>query len=337
MEKAEDILLNELRPLISWTRGEPVILSLLPELTLSIIHKINNKMTPLLGYTQILMSSSTEENKQKLNKIYNSGATVSSILNSLFEYIKSLPFPKRMWELSTLIKELIEEDERFKGIEFNFIVEEPVSLPINKLQIKEAFRRILDNSFEAMDKPEKKMEIKISKSDNNALIEFWDNGEGIDSYVLPNIFEPFFTTKEGKAGLGLSFVHGIVKNHGGENIVESEKGKWTKIIISLPITPFEWKEENILLIAPENDFYKILFDLAKEESIKIEWIKGVAGFSIDDFTHIIIDEETEGAEEFIERARTSERKIIVVGDRERERTILVKKPPSILKIISLIN
>ncbi len=283
MEKAEDFLLNELRPLISWMRGDPVILSLLPELTLSIIHKINNKMTPLLGYTQILMSSLTEENKQKLNKIYNSGVTVSSILNSLFEYIKNLPFPKRIWELSTLIKELIEEDERFKGIELNFIVEEPVSLPINKLQIKEAFRRIIDNSFEAMDKLEKKMEIKISKGENNAFIEFWDNGEGIDNHDLPNIFEPFFTTKEGKAGLGLSFVHGIVKNHGGENIVESEKGKWTKIIISLPITPFGWKEENVLLIASENDF---LLDPRTQGTVKICSIVAVQ-FVQESFPHCL--------------------------------------------------
>jgi signal transduction histidine kinase len=70
---------------------------------------------------------------------------------------------------------------------------------------------------------------------------FWevrvsDTGEGISSETLPQIFDPFFTTKEPDkgTGLGLSVLHGIVKSHGGEVLLESEIGEGTTFIVRLP-------------------------------------------------------------------------------------------------------
>jgi signal transduction histidine kinase len=67
-----------------------------------------------------------------------------------------------------------------------------------------------------------------------------DNGTGMSSDVLERMFDPFFTTKpigEG-SGMGLSVVHGIVANHGGVLLVDSERGKGTKLrSIFLPFPP----------------------------------------------------------------------------------------------------
>ncbi len=65
-----------------------------------------------------------------------------------------------------------------------------------------------------------------------------DNGEGIRSEDLAHVFDPFFTTKDYGTGLGLSVVHGIVQEHGGQIEVESELHKGTAFHILLPLVRF---------------------------------------------------------------------------------------------------
>ncbi len=69
-----------------------------------------------------------------------------------------------------------------------------------------------------------------------------DNGEGIRSEDLIHVFDPFFTTKDYGTGLGLSVVHGIVQEHGGQIEVESELSKGTSFHILLPLIRFEGEE-----------------------------------------------------------------------------------------------
>jgi signal transduction histidine kinase len=66
-----------------------------------------------------------------------------------------------------------------------------------------------------------------------------DNGEGIRPEDIPHVFDPFFTTKDYGTGLGLSVVHGIIQEHGGQIEVESEINKGTAFHILLPLVRFD--------------------------------------------------------------------------------------------------
>ena len=66
-----------------------------------------------------------------------------------------------------------------------------------------------------------------------------DDGEGIRSEDIPHVFDPFFTTKDYGTGLGLSVVHGIIQEHGGQIEVESELKKGTSFHILLPLVRFK--------------------------------------------------------------------------------------------------
>ena len=68
-----------------------------------------------------------------------------------------------------------------------------------------------------------------------------DSGEGIRSEDIPHVFDPFFTTKDYGTGLGLSVVHGIIQEHGGQIEVESELEKGTAFHILLPLVRFDSK------------------------------------------------------------------------------------------------
>jgi nitrogen-specific signal transduction histidine kinase len=73
------------------------------------------------------------------------------------------------------------------------------------------------------------------------LITIRDSGEGIRTEDIPHVFDPFFTTKDYGTGLGLSVVHGIIQEHGGQIEVESELQKGTAFHISLPLGRFDSK------------------------------------------------------------------------------------------------
>jgi signal transduction histidine kinase len=62
-----------------------------------------------------------------------------------------------------------------------------------------------------------------------------DTGEGIRKQDIPHVFDPFFTTKDYGTGLGLSVVHGIIQEHGGQIEVESELRKGTSFHVLLPL------------------------------------------------------------------------------------------------------
>jgi PAS domain S-box-containing protein len=70
-------------------------------------------------------------------------------------------------------------------------------------------------------------------------ISIRDSGEGIKPEDIPHVFDPFFTTKDYGTGLGLSVVHGIIQEHGGQIEVESELNKGTAFHILLPLVRFD--------------------------------------------------------------------------------------------------
>ena len=103
-------------------------------------------------------------------------------------------------------------------------------------RLNQVFMNILSNAGQAI-KDKGQILIKTYKDENNIYISIKDSGDGMMEETKNKIFEPFFTTKDvGKGtGLGLSISYGIVKNHKGEIEVNSEIGKGTEFLITLPL------------------------------------------------------------------------------------------------------
>jgi signal transduction histidine kinase len=87
--------------------------------------------------------------------------------------------------------------------------------------------------------------IKVSTFANRKSCGFVieDNGTGIPESIIGNIFDPFFTTKQEEmgTGLGLSIIYGIIKEMKGDIKADSKEGKYTRIIVRLPV----YKEEKL--------------------------------------------------------------------------------------------
>ena len=114
------------------------------------------------------------------------------------------------------------------------------SITCSPSQVNQVLLNLLNNSAQAMDKPNGRISITTrSSGDGLVAIDIDDNGKGIEPEVMPKIFDPFYTTKEpGKGtGLGLSIAYKIVKQHGGRIDVRSTPGVGTSVTVVLPIEP----------------------------------------------------------------------------------------------------
>lgn len=81
----------------------------------------------------------------------------------------------------------------------------------------------------------KKIDVKLSSTEENIFITIRDNGKGIKNENIKDVFKPFFSTRKGGTGLGLSISLEIIEKHNGTLTVESEYEKWTEFQILLPI------------------------------------------------------------------------------------------------------
>lgn len=102
------------------------------------------------------------------------------------------------------------------------------------VQLHTVFVNIILNAIEAMGE-KGKLSIELTKQDTYATIIFKDTGVGIKEEEKKRIFEPFFSTKVQGTGLGLATAKVIVQGHKGNITLESEYGKGTAIMVSLPL------------------------------------------------------------------------------------------------------
>ena len=115
-------------------------------------------------------------------------------------------------------------------------LEAPGTLPrvaLDKGQMEQVYFNLLKNAMEAI--PDGgEIDVSLSSSDDDVIVSFRDNGQGMDEEQVVHLFEPYRTTKEHGTGLGLMISARIVRDHGGTIAVESKPGEGTVFTIRLP-------------------------------------------------------------------------------------------------------
>jgi len=110
---------------------------------------------------------------------------------------------------------------------------------IDSSQMQQVFMNMIINAAEAMDGNGRlQLTTRLDTVENSVDVIFTDTGHGIRKEDMKRLFDPFFTTKEvgHGTGLGLAISYGIVREHKGNISVESEVGRGTTFIVSLPAT-----------------------------------------------------------------------------------------------------
>ena len=113
------------------------------------------------------------------------------------------------------------------------------AINMDEPQLFTAFSNIFENAIESMDSGGQ-LTLVVKRDENQIVIDITDTGSGIDDDEIDIIYDPFVTSKTTGVGLGLTMVHQIIINHGGEIMIKSRKNEGTDIKIMLPIASPEY-------------------------------------------------------------------------------------------------
>ncbi|MGH9747687.1 MAG: ATP-binding protein [Candidatus Acidiferrales bacterium] len=185
-------------------------------------HEINNPLTGILGYSDLLADDPAMGERQRVvaEKIRTLARRIKSLVTSLLSFARRVPTEKANLDINHEIASalhLSNLDLRGKKVEIETIPD--ANLPAvrgDANQILQVFFNLMSNAVDALEEVGGgKLVIRTGHNDDKVLIEFSDTGPGIKS--PHQVFDPFFTTKPvGKGtGLGLSICYGIVQEHGG--------------------------------------------------------------------------------------------------------------------------
>jgi signal transduction histidine kinase len=216
------------------------------ELASGVAHEINNPLTGVIGYAQLLLARKDIPKDIRHDvEIINEGAQrVANIVKKLLAFARQTRPEQRYVNINELIRNTLDLQAyalAANNIKVSLQLARDLPMPIaDPAQLQQVFLNLIMNAETEMklahDKG--KLSIKTEHVDNIIRISFKDNGPGIAKEILESIFDPFFTTREvGEGtGLGLSICYGIIKEHGGRIWAESEPGKGATLIIELPVT-----------------------------------------------------------------------------------------------------
>jgi signal transduction histidine kinase len=224
----------------------------LGELAAGVAHEINNPITGIINYGQILINECSPESMEKDigERIVKEGERIGRIVKTLLSYARGGREEKKPSRIPAILEEsiiLIQAQIQKEGIDLK--IELPVDLPqvdANFGQIQQVFINIINNARYALNEKypgrhkNKRFEItgeKVTIGDRPYVrIVFYDQGVGIPAHQLSMLTKPFFSTKPfGKGtGLGLNITQRIITDHGGQLSFESVKGEFTRVIVDLP-------------------------------------------------------------------------------------------------------
>ncbi len=228
-------------------------LALIGELAAGVAHEINNPISGVINYAQILWNKSIEGSREKdlASRIIKEGSRIATIVHNLLSFAR----PKKEEKSAVDIHEILSDSLSLTGTQLRkdgikIKLDIPKNLPeitAYPQQIQQVFLNIISNARYALNQKypgahdSKILEILGETTTVNAhpyvKITFHDHGTGIPAKIKNKVMNPFFTTKpSGKGtGLGLSISHNIINDHGGRLIIESTEGEFTKVIILLPV------------------------------------------------------------------------------------------------------
>lgn len=202
-------------------------------------HEINNPLTAILGYSDLLTSSTNEPQARSMGeKIAQQARRTKMLVEDLLKFSQETPTQRSSNDIHVLVRNAIKIANLDSTNPVTIEVSSRDGLPpvvVDPGQILQVFVHLIRNAAEAMrDSSVRKLQISTRSGNDQVQIEFADSGSGVKDPNL--VFDPFYTTKSpGKGtGLGLSACYGIVQKHGGQITCQNRPQGGAVFTVTLP-------------------------------------------------------------------------------------------------------
>ena len=267
----------------------------LGRLVSGIAHELNNPLTTIMGYAQLLLGHGLlPEQLTEARNVYQEAERARRIVKNLLYFARENQPERTRVELNEVVERALalrSYELRLENIAV--ICELAADLPptmADPFQLQQVILNLLVNAEQALIEARGKGQVQIRTSMIDRAGAKWlsfavsDDGPGIPPDIASRIFDPFFTTKPAGVGtgLGLSIVYGIIHQHGGEVSFQSRPGEGASFTIDLPVVPIASREKislvpllaesagaipaaRILVVEDEPTVAQLLVDILTEE------------------------------------------------------------------------
>lgn len=216
-------------------------LAAIGQLVAGVAHELNNPLTGIIGYTEILSEQVRDETARKrLCKLGQEAQRMKRIVDGLLRFSRQGSLSERVTRLESALRDVVQlRDFHFRkhgiAIELDLAPQLP-EVAIGEDELKQVLFNLLNNAVDALDESgEKSIRFFAGVQDERVVIRVEDSGSGF--LDLNRAFDPFFTTKPpGKGtGLGLSICYGIVRECGGDIQLANRQPHGAVVTLELPL------------------------------------------------------------------------------------------------------
>lgn len=266
------------------------------QLISGVAHELNNPLTAILGYSQLLTSSGQmgQQGIEYADKLYKQAQRTHRIVQNLLSFARQHKPERAAVQINQTLEETLalrDYDLRMSNIRVHLDL--APDLPVTAAdphQLQQVFLNMVNNAVDAIleRSTEGDLWVRTGLNGDRLFIEFADSGPGVKD--ASRVFDPFYTTKPvGKGtGLGLSICYGIITEHGGTIRVSNVPNRGASFTIELPCQPVTLlsssslgqktsvgKDGNILLVDHDDSVLEAVSTILRGRDHRVQTARGL--------------------------------------------------------------